>query len=295
MGKTIGLIDVDSKKPNLALMKLSAAHKALGDCVEWYDPLFSRCEVVYASKIFSYTPDYPHMPAGTIKGGPGYTRTERDLTTGPHTTHFAHTCPDYGLYGIAYSVGYLTRGCPNRCAWCIVPREEGRIRADADLDEFVRHERVVLLDNNVLAHPHGISQIQKMSAMRLKVDFTQGLDAKLIDRPMAELLAGLRWWKPLKLACDTQAGKQPLQKAVEILRRANVTPKRYGVQMIVWPDIDEALDRAEFLRALNLDPFAQAFRPMGSSAEPTRAQRDFARWVNHKATFKKVKWSAYTG
>jgi len=37
----IGLIDVDGHNfPNLPLMKISAYHKAKGDSVEWYEPLF---------------------------------------------------------------------------------------------------------------------------------------------------------------------------------------------------------------------------------------------------------------
>lgn len=35
----IGILAVDSNFPNLALMKISAYHKARGDQVEWYNPL----------------------------------------------------------------------------------------------------------------------------------------------------------------------------------------------------------------------------------------------------------------
>ena len=61
----IGLIDVDSHNfPNLPLMKISAWHKAQGDTVEWYDPLFHSIgepfDHVYMSKIFSFTPDFEY-------------------------------------------------------------------------------------------------------------------------------------------------------------------------------------------------------------------------------------------
>lgn len=69
----IGLIDVDSHRfPNLPLMKLSAWHKAYGDIVEWYQPLFSgHMDRVYMSKVFSFTPDYPYYIDSTeiIWGG----------------------------------------------------------------------------------------------------------------------------------------------------------------------------------------------------------------------------------
>ena len=53
----IGLIAVDSDHPNLALMKISSWHKSNGDVVDWYNP-FDQYDIVYMSKIFSFTPDY---------------------------------------------------------------------------------------------------------------------------------------------------------------------------------------------------------------------------------------------
>ena len=72
----IALVDVDGHHyPNLALMRLSAWHKAQGDSVEWYSPLFSNPERIYASKVFSFSPDYrDYNPAHPEpeRGGTGY-------------------------------------------------------------------------------------------------------------------------------------------------------------------------------------------------------------------------------
>ena len=71
----IGLIAVDSNYPNLALMKISGWHKAVGDTVEWYNP-FDDYDMVYMSKIFSFTPDYEQYITNTKhirKGGPAMT------------------------------------------------------------------------------------------------------------------------------------------------------------------------------------------------------------------------------
>lgn len=46
----IGILAVDSNFPNLALMKISAYHKARGDQVEWYNPL---CKIKYMQLKFS--------------------------------------------------------------------------------------------------------------------------------------------------------------------------------------------------------------------------------------------------
>lgn len=64
----IGILAVDSNYPNLALMKISAWHKARGDNVEWYNPLCAY-DKVYSAKVFSFTPDYGYYINGLIKNG----------------------------------------------------------------------------------------------------------------------------------------------------------------------------------------------------------------------------------
>ena len=45
--------------------------------------------------------------------------------------------------------------------------------------------------------------------------------------------------------------------------------------------------RIEELRKLKIDPFVMPFN------KSDRYQKDFARWVNHKAIYRKVKWEDY--
>ena len=72
----IGLIDLDynGSFPNIPLMKLSAHHKAHGDCVEWYDFTADEYDIVYVAKVCSWPPDYsyPIRAKRVIKGGSGY-------------------------------------------------------------------------------------------------------------------------------------------------------------------------------------------------------------------------------
>jgi len=147
----IGLIDVDGHNyPNLPLMKISAWHKAQGDHVEWYQPLFSgHMDKVYMSKVFSFTPDYEYCVNADeiIKGGSGYCI---ELVNGKEIYHserdrnlpdeIEHIMPDYGLYGITDTAyGFLTRGCPRGCSFCHVASKEGRkSHKVADLSEFFR-------------------------------------------------------------------------------------------------------------------------------------------------------------
>lgn len=186
----VALLAVDSDYPNLALMKLSAFHKAQGDIVEWYSP-FDYYDRLYMAKVFSFTNDYCYYLTNVgevVRGGTGY-----DI----HSVlpdDVDRLQPDYSAYpripdNVAY--GFLTRGCPNHCRWCIVPQKEGAIRPYMDVDEIAAggRDHLILMDNNVLACDYGLSQIEKIVARKYHVDFNQALDARLVTPDVALLLA----------------------------------------------------------------------------------------------------------
>lgn len=282
----IALHDTDRKKyPNLALMKLSAYYKAVGCEVAWYDKETWPGDKGFSSKVFTFTDEDPGLPEHFEKGGTGYGLTNK------LPDEIEHQCPDYSLYDVDYSLGFLTRGCPRKCDWCFVPEKEGGISAHADIEEFARHKEVVLMDNNVLAHDHGIDQLEKIARLGLKVDFNQGLDARLIDDAVARRLSKVKWMKPLRLACDHKGQIESVRKAVELLRWHNTTPSRYFCYVLV-KDVDDAVERVRFLKTIYVDPFAQPYIDKYGT-ETTQEQRNFARWVNHKAIFKKVAWEDY--
>ena len=203
-----------------------------------------------------------------------------------------HTCPDYGLYRLDYSIGFLTRGCARKCKHCFVPRKEGAIRSHAEIGEFLRHRSAVLLDNNVLASNHGIKQIEEIIKRGIRVDFNQGLDARLIDNSMARLLSRVKWLSPVRLSCDSASLIKHVHSAVELLRWHNTTPRNYFCYVLV-DDVDDALERVRFLKGIGVDPFAQPYRDEAGTP-PTDKQRHFARWVNHKAVFKSTTWEEYS-
>ena len=271
--------------PNLALMKLSAWHKTQGDSVSWFNALLGGYDKVYSSKVFTWTKPDPYLPPAAIRGGTGH-----DITVSL-PDEVEHICPDYSLYGTEQSMGFLTRGCVRNCPWCFVPKKEGSIRAHADIEEFCRHKEVVLMDNNVLAHDHGLEQIEKMARLGLKVDFNQGLDARLIDDAVAKRLGKLKWIRHIRLACDSAAMIEPIRRAVGLLRWHNVNPAGIFCYVLV-KDIDDALERVRFLKSMYVEPFAQPYRsPEGT--EPSKEQKAFARWCNHKAAYKSSTWDEY--
>jgi radical SAM superfamily enzyme YgiQ (UPF0313 family) len=154
---------------------------------------------VYSSKVFDFTPENPYLPPGAIKGGTGY-GLYAELPP-----EIDGQYPDYSIYPECdYAVGYLTRGCPNRCAWCVVPKKEGNIRPYADWRGIVRSgtKKLVLMDNNILAADYGINQLAELADTDYRVDLNQGMDARLVTPEIADILARVKWLKYLRFSCD---------------------------------------------------------------------------------------------
>lgn len=287
----IALLAPDSSFPNFALMKVSAYHKAHGDDVLWESGLFTAdSDLLYISKVFTYTKDpFVTLDHGEIlRGGTGY-----DVTTNL-PDEIEKIEPDYSLYpGLRHALGFLTRGCIRKCKHCFVPEKEGMIAPYRDIEQILQgRETAVLMDNNVLACEYGIRQIEKIGKLGVKVDFNQGLDARLIDDAVAKVLAKVKWLVPLRLACDNKAAIKHVRKAVEHLRWHNCVPTRYFVYVLVR-DVSGAVERVRFLKSMNLDPFAQPYRDRRGTV-PTRQQADFARWVNRKHIFRGTSWEEYS-
>ncbi len=284
----IGLIDVDGHNfPNLALMKISGYHKSQGDMVEWVNHL-DTYDTVYKSKVFTFTPDNTfHVKANNIvKGGTGYSMTEE---------LFCDTVqPDYNLYPkYPHAYGFLTRGCIRRCSWCIVPKKEGNIKPYDDIENILQNRSsAILMDNNVLAHEYGLQQIEKIIKIGCKVDFNQGLDARLVTDDIAIILSKVKWIKSIRFACDTMAGIEPLCKAVEKLNRNGIKSYRISVYVLV-KDVDDAHSRTEIIRKLGAKPFAQPYRDFTAKCQPTYEQRLFTEYVNRKKNFYSSDWSSF--
>lgn len=281
----IGIHDSDKNGfPNFALMKISAYHKAEGDEVQWWNPM-ERFDKVYSSKVFTFTPEEPMLPEDVIKGGTGYGIYE-DLPAEIETMS-----PDYSIYpDCDYPIGFMTRGCIHNCPWCVVPKKEGAIRPYREWREVKRpgSRDIVFMDNNVLACDHGINQMIDMIGQDVRVDFNQGLDARLITPDVADLLARLKWIRFIRMSCDTDAMLDTVLQAVENLGKYGVKPYRIFTYLLVQ-DIKSAEYRATRLRDAGVDVFAQPYRDFENKIEPTQEMKDFARWVNRKPIFKSTR------
>ena len=283
----IGLIDVDGHRwPNLCLMKLSTYHKTRGDTVEWHDGR-KRYDLVYMSRVFtdSYSKDYTGVVHADqiVRGGTGYDLTNR------LPDDVEHTRPDYTLYpqfaGTAY--GFLSRGCPRGCGFCIVGKKEGcKTVAVADLAEFWAGEKEIkLLDANLLACPDWERLLGQLADSGATVDFTQGLDVRLITPEKVVALNGVKT-KMLHFAWDNPEDDLTpyFKRFAELTTVKDCRKRRVYVLTNYGNTHEQDLYRIYTLREMGFDPYVMVYEK--ATAPPIT--RKLQQWVNNKWFFRAV-------
>lgn len=279
----IGLIDVDSHNyPNLALMKISAWHKAKGDHVEWWNGL-KHYDRVYQAKVFdsTYTPDNEYVVDAdeVIKGGTGYDL-HSDLPE-----EIEHILPDYGLYNITDTAyGFLTRGCPRHCPFCIVGDKEGLCSHKvADLDEFwTGQKHIEILDPNLLACEDREELLCQLADSGSIINFNQGIDVRFLTKDCADLINKCRtsmihfaWdnYEEHTRRCLENAREwieEPMQRVrVYVLTNYNTTT-------------DQDLYRVYAIRDIGFDPYVMIY----DKPHAPHIAKQIQRWCNAKAVFR---------
>lgn len=291
----IGLIDVDRTRfPNLALMKISAYHKAQGDEVEWYNAFSPTYDIVYRSKVFSFTPDFgEHINAHRIiSGGTGYEISlvdgrEQFCSMGNLPDDVEHTYPDYSLYGITDTAyGFLSRGCPRGCSFCHVASKEGkRCYKVADLSEFWHGQKnIVLCDPNILACPEHEDLLTQLAESKAWVDFNQGLDIRLINEKKIHLLNQIKI-KEIHFAWDRYEDGGAILPKLELYAR--FAKKMHSHNTIVYvlanfdTTIEQDLERIYTLRELGYWAYVMIY----DKAHCSQQYKDLQRWCNNRFIF----------
>lgn len=281
--------------PNYALMKISAYHKGRGDTVEWWNPLYNAdYDRIYSSKVFDFTPENPYLPETAIRGGSGYT----DVPLGQQLPpEIDAALPDYSLYpDCDYAVGFLTRGCPNNCRWCVVPRKEGGIHPYRRWEEIVRPDskKLVLMDNNVLSCDYGLSQLESLIDSGYSIDLNQGMDARLVNERAADIIARLNWIRFIRFSCDQKPQIDAIMNAAALLADRGVRPYRLFIYLLVTKDIQDAAYRVERLKQLKgITIFAQAEVNPRLGIMPNRTQQEFAKRYIFGGKYRKESWTEY--
>jgi hypothetical protein len=261
----VGLIQVDGKWANIALMKLSAWHKKRGDEVVLVDLSSLKCDRFYGSKIFM--------------GGSGFdlkSELPKDIES---------QIPDYELYkhSNGTSIGFTSRGCIRDCGFCIVKEKEGGIRET--VFDWITSPNVLLLDNNFLASPKWKEKLEYFIRQRLKVCFSQGLDIRLVNEENSNLLSQVDYRdnhfqkKRLYFAFDDPKLEQTIIEKVNLLKQFGIKAEEMLFYVLVGYNttFDEDTQRCKVLNDLGCLPFIMLYN---STRKPLL--RKLARWINKR-------------
>ena len=267
----VSLVDIDSKIPNLALHKIAIHHLDRGDTVSWnafLEPFDKR----YISCVFSANRNRAAQVAGNncVIGGSGW-----DLIT---------TLPEE-IESIKpkINLGFTTRGCIRNCEFCIVPQKEGKIRVVGDLlDLWDGYSKsVCVMDNNILAVPEHFNKVCRQARdNKIKVDFNQGLDHRLMNLDIAKTLKGLSHAE-YKFAFDHPSYKQNVEKTIELLKSVGINRCTWYVLVGFNTTFEQDLWRCNFLKKHNQNAFVQRYETCYHQTEYSL----LARWANQHGIF----------
>lgn len=304
------LLHLDGKLPNIALMRIAAHHRDLGDHVELrHAPTIASVEPelgddfdrVYASLIFERTRPVAERllevrPDATV-GGTGWSLTCTLQDIGVTTK-----AQDYSIYPrFEPSIGFSQRGCRLRCGFCVVPGKEGKARDEQAIAEIWRGEghpkHVLLLDNDFFGAPAWRDRVAELREGRFKVCFSQGINARMISEEAAAAIASLDYRddsfkvRRIYTAWDNRRDEATLFRGLERLRAAGVRPRHVMVYMLVgyWPG--ETHEDREYRR--------RKLREWGALPYPMPYERTpellgYARWVlgGYDKSIPWVEWSS---
>jgi hypothetical protein len=273
----IGLIQVDGKLPNLALMKLAKHYEELGHEIFFVDLSTIKADFWFGSKIFI--------------GGSGY-----DIkATLPKDIE--EITPDYEKFGLDYSIGFTSRGCIRNCDFCIVKEKEG-VFHDVDMS-WIKQKKVLLIDNNFLASPNWKEKLQYFIDNKIKVCFNQGLDLRLITEEKAEMLSKVDYrddqfkTKRIYFAWDNIKDEEMIVNGINKLISAGIKPQNIMVYVLVGfnSTFEEDMYRTKKLIEFGVKPFIMQF-----NRNPKRDKKliDLARWIN-KRYYNFIPFEEYKG
>jgi hypothetical protein len=292
----IGLVQVDGKLPNLALMQICAFHEGRGDLVSWWKgPLFNeQYDKVYVSKIFAFSRLPASLPRGALIGGTGidfFNRLPAEIEACP---------PSYSLYpDCRYHIGFSMKGCRFACKFCCVPKKEGRPYKNSDIEGLLLNpnggNRLMLLDNDFFGGANWRINLERIIDLKLRVCFVQGLNIRIITEDQAKLLACSNYTNSkfnqryLTFAWDRYPDRRLIEKGVRICNDAGIPPKHMQFFVLIGFDTTEVQDyeRVMTLREWGCLPFVMPY----NRADPY--QKAFARWVNRREVFYACKWEEY--
>ena len=288
----IGIIDADNHNfPNLALMKISNYYKTKGDDVEFVS-YYNHYDRVYISKVFSWTKcpadNYNINSDEIIKGGTGY-----DLKN-KLPEEIENMSPDYYLYpDNKYAVGFLTRGCSRRCPFCIVNEKEGASHKVADLDSFWTGQKLIkLLDPNLLEYKGHIKLLKELYESKAKINFTQGLDIRLINSESTELIKKMKTER-IHFAYDRPIFANEIEKKLIKFKEDTGYNRKVSVYVLTNYEttLQEDIKRVDFIKSLGFSPYVMIYEKYKLPKNSIR--KHVQRWSNLPRFFRNMSFQDY--
>lgn len=263
------IINIDSKTTNLALAKIEVYHKQRKDKIIWDFPLLlNEVDKIYVSAILDWNKKkaQEYEVYGAEIGGSGY-----DIKkTLP---------PEIESIKPHLNFGFTTRGCIRNCGFCIVQEKEGPIRIVGDIYDLwdKKSKKIILYDNNILAAPdHFFKICKQLRKEKLKIDFNQGLDVRLIDDSIAKEIKKLKHITQVRISWDTMEMEKAFHKGIKHLLKY-FKPSRIMVYVLIAYNTSfyEDLYRVLAIKRYGCDPFIMVYNNAG-----TILQREFGHWLN---------------
>lgn len=297
---TVLLVDADSRIPNIALMKISTWHKNNGDRVVLvranipYYPNRTKkkfiipCgfDKVYCSVIFEGNKEFI-SGKNIIFGGTGV-----DLVT-VLPKEIDCCSPDYSIYPDSdISYGFITRGCIRNCSFCKVPEKEGYIHKVNDVSDIVKHKKVKFLDNNIFAYPKHKEILRELVDKKIKCQFSQGLDIRLLDNENSALLSKLNYFGEYTFAFDDWNYKKIVEDKIKLLYWRKDWQLKFFVYIHPAMLISESVKRIMWLKKNKCLPYIMRDISCWKS-NYSNLFIDLAAYCNQVHLFKKMEFSEF--
>lgn len=271
----VGLLNLEPQYINIALEKLRLYHQQQSNIVEEYTPLKqNNYDKIYCSSIFDFT-DKSSVPANAICGGTGFNLETR-------------LPPDVDVMKPKLNIGFTTRGCIRNCGFCVVPKKEGAIHAVGDIYDFWdgQSKTLIVLDNNLTALPDRFFKVcDQIRKEKIKVDFNQGLDIRLLTEDMAAALASIRHVE-YHFAFDFPEHEPVIREKVDMLVRHGIKRSTFYVLVGYNTTLKQDLHRLRVLRELKQNAYVMRFKR-------ERAYIPIARWANNHSWFQAISFEDF--
>jgi len=266
----------DAPQHNLALMKISAWHKANGDIVN-YNMLNTNADLTYGSWLFS------QRHYADINGGSIFPNIELD-------SKFEGK-PDYDLFPIDYSLGYTWRYCPRKCEFCVVPKQHNT-KEHRSIWAFhdAKFNKLCLLNNNTFSDPKWLDTFQEIWDAKLTV-IEHGFDIRLIDDEKAETLKKTTFEKGyVHFAWDLMNDERKVRQGLKLVRLYRIRAMVY-VLVGFNTTIEQDLHRCQIIHDFGFDPYIMPYN------RGTKENRKFKRFIDTRV-YRKYKtlqeaWNDY--